>query len=158
MHSQKIVFGMLHKSSYQIEVRRHRLLLSIELDTTVGSAEYVFVMVNVASRLAGRGFTFLLSNTQEGPRVHCWATARSWQGEDGRVLLLCRAGCSTGAVVETLGLKMRDLFSSGGQGGGEGDAVSDPPLTSPSCTLEAYAGVKDLPVDFWRTILANHPA
>jgi len=41
------------------------------------------------------------------------------EGEDGRVLLLCRAGCSTEEVVEALGLKMRDLFSSGGHGGGE---------------------------------------
>jgi len=77
---------MLHKSSYQIEVRRHRLLLSIELDTTGGSAEYVFVMVNVASRLAaGRRFTFLLSNTQEGPRVHCWATAHGEKLHSARV-------------------------------------------------------------------------
>jgi hypothetical protein len=39
------------------------------------------------------------------------------EGEDGRVLLLCRAGCSTEEVVEALGLKMCDLFSSGGHGG-----------------------------------------
>ena len=48
------------------------------------------------------------------------------EGEDGRVLLLCRAGCSTEEVVEALGLTMRDLFSSGGHGGGVGGAVSDP--------------------------------
>ena len=51
------------------------------------------------------------------------------EGEDGRVLLLCRAGCSTEEVVEALGLTMRDLFSSGGHGGRVGGAVSDPPLT-----------------------------
>ncbi len=75
------------------------------------------------------------------------------EGEDGRVLLLCRAGCSTEEVVETLGLKMRDLFSSGGHGGGEGGAILDPRPTPPStCTLEAYAGVKSLPVEFLRSL------
>ena len=73
------------------------------------------------------------------------------EGEDGRVLLLCRAGCSTEEVVETLGLKMRDLFSSGGQSGGEGRAISDPRPTPPSCTLEAYAGAKRLPVEFLKS-------
>lgn len=32
------------------------------------------------------------------------------EGEDGRVLLNCRAGCETSAVVESLGLNMTDLF------------------------------------------------
>jgi hypothetical protein len=74
------------------------------------------------------------------------------EGEDGRVLLLCRAGCSTEEIVETLGLKMRDLFSSGGQSGGEGRAISDPRPTPPSCTLEAYAGAKRLPVEFLKSL------
>jgi hypothetical protein len=79
------------------------------------------------------------------------------KGEDGRVLLLCRAGCSTQEVVEALGLKMRDLFSSNvsanGHGGGEGSAVPDPPPTPPpSCTLEAYAEAKRLPVEFLRSL------
>jgi hypothetical protein len=70
------------------------------------------------------------------------------EGEDGRVLLLCRAGCATEEVVEVLGLKMRDLFCSNGHSGGEGSAISDPRPTPPSCTLEAYAGAKRLPVEF----------
>jgi hypothetical protein len=79
------------------------------------------------------------------------------EGEDGRVLLLCRAGCSTQEVVEALGLKMRDLFSSNvsanGHGGGEGSAVPDPhPTPPPSCTLEAYAEAKRLPVKFLRSL------
>ena len=75
------------------------------------------------------------------------------EGEDGRVLLLCRAGCSTEEVVEALGLKMRDLFSSGGRGGGVGGAVSDrlrdhrPPAPSKP-TPEA----KRLPVEFLRSL------
>jgi hypothetical protein len=74
------------------------------------------------------------------------------EGEDGRVLLLCRAGCSTQEVVGALGLKMRDLFSSGGHGGRVGGAVSDPRPTPPSCTLEAYAEAKRLPVGFLRSL------
>lgn len=75
------------------------------------------------------------------------------EGEDGRVLLLCRAGCSTEEVVETLGLTMRDLFSSGGHGGGVGGAVSDPRQTPPpSCTLKAYAEAKRLPVKFLKSL------
>jgi len=35
------------------------------------------------------------------------------QGEDGRVLLHCHAGCKTEAVLEALGLSMRDLSPSG---------------------------------------------
>ena len=31
-------------------------------------------------------------------------------GDDGRVLLHCHAGCSTGAVVESRGLEAKDLF------------------------------------------------
>ena len=32
-------------------------------------------------------------------------------GEDGRVLVYCHAGCDTGSVVESVGLRMADLFS-----------------------------------------------
>jgi hypothetical protein len=72
------------------------------------------------------------------------------EGEDGRVLLLCRAGCSTDEVVEALGLKMRDLFSLGGE---EADTVSDLRSTPPSsCTLEAYARAKRVPVDFLKSL------
>jgi len=75
------------------------------------------------------------------------------EGEDGRVLLLCHAGCATEEVVETLGLKIRDLFSSNGHGGREGSAVSDPrPATPSSCTLEAYATAKRLPVEFLKSL------
>ena len=33
---------------------------------------------------------------------------------DGRILVHCHAGCTAQAVVESLGLKMRDLFEDGG--------------------------------------------
>ncbi len=74
------------------------------------------------------------------------------EGEDGRALLLCRAGCSTEEVIDALGLKMRDLFSSNGHGGGEGSAVSDRRPTPPSCTLEAYPEAKRLLVEFLKSI------
>jgi hypothetical protein len=75
------------------------------------------------------------------------------EGEDGRALLLCRAGCSTDEVVEALGLKMRDLFSSNDLDWEEADTVSDPRFTSrSSCTLEAYARAKRLPVDFLKSL------
>lgn len=35
------------------------------------------------------------------------------QGEDGRILVCCQAGCSTEAVVREMGLSMRDLFPDG---------------------------------------------
>ncbi len=35
------------------------------------------------------------------------------EGDDGRVLLHCYAGCDTRAVVESAGLKMADLFPEG---------------------------------------------
>ena len=38
--------------------------------------------------------------------------------EDGRVLLRCHAGCTSDAVVEALGLTMRDLFRQPDQGSG----------------------------------------
>ena len=38
-------------------------------------------------------------------------------GDDGRVLIKCHAGCPTDAVVEALGLKMRDLFPAKSQQG-----------------------------------------
>ncbi len=32
------------------------------------------------------------------------------EGEDGRLLLHCHAGCTTGAVVASIGLKLSDLY------------------------------------------------
>ena len=35
------------------------------------------------------------------------------EGEDGRALLVCRAGCENTDIVTALGLEMRDLFEQG---------------------------------------------
>jgi hypothetical protein len=71
------------------------------------------------------------------------------EGEDGRALLKCFAGCETEDVVAALGLEMRDLFEQ--RNGHEKELRSTPPKTTATvqpCTLENYAAVKGLPVEF----------
>jgi|SRR5215212_1157115 len=48
------------------------------------------------------------------------------EGDDGRVLLKCRAGCATTAVVEALGLSMADLFPTSPNGNGHENLVTRP--------------------------------
>lgn len=77
------------------------------------------------------------------------------EGDDGRALVICRAGCETGEVVEALGLTMRDLFARNGhpgRGGGEEDLSSRNGATARPCTLESYAEVKKLPAGFLRRL------
>jgi hypothetical protein len=71
------------------------------------------------------------------------------EGDDGRALVRCHAGCETQAVVSAWGLVMDDLFErrDGHSGGG--------PCTSPKtastrqpATLKNYAAYVGLPVDF----------
>jgi hypothetical protein len=74
------------------------------------------------------------------------------EGEDGRALVICRAGCDTEQVVGALGLTMRDLFAEGGHPGrGEQKEVA-PPAAAQPCTLEAYAVAKKLPAGFLRRL------
>ncbi|MBN1631069.1 MAG: AAA family ATPase [Thermoleophilia bacterium] len=44
------------------------------------------------------------------------------EGNDGRVLLCCHAGCETETILAALGLESRDLFAEGREAGGDGDA------------------------------------
>ena len=76
------------------------------------------------------------------------------QGDDGRVLLTCFAGCSPDDVVKALGLTMADLFpaSTNKEGGGgalppkrQRNSETPPPR---GCTLAQYAEAKGLPVSF----------
>ena len=68
----------------------------------------------VLDRLRGRG----LEPVASGSGYSCRCPAHEdgspslviGIGDDGRVLLHCHAGCSTGAVVESLGLEAKDLF------------------------------------------------
>lgn len=71
------------------------------------------------------------------------------EGEDGRVLIKCFAGCPVEEIVARWGLKMSALFpdTAGGQG------VANPPgqhRNTATLTLVAYAEAKNLPVPFLR--------
>jgi len=70
------------------------------------------------------------------------------QGEDGRALLRCFAGCETEDVVAALGLQMRDLFENrnGHGGGGSYTPLENGSIDQPA-TLENYAAYVDLPVE-----------
>lgn len=73
------------------------------------------------------------------------------EGDEGRVLLHCHAGCETHAIVERLGLTMGDLFPVDTK---KRPSRSCPPETratahpADGCTLEEYAAAKCLPVKF----------
>lgn len=45
------------------------------------------------------------------------------EGDDGRILLRCHAGCEAKTVVETMGLKLRDLFSTSSASDAQPEAV-----------------------------------
>jgi hypothetical protein len=74
------------------------------------------------------------------------------EGDDGRTLLVCRAGCGLEDVVEALGLEMRDLFAGGARRGEGGVILPKPAATLQPCTLETYAETKDLPVEFLKRL------
>jgi hypothetical protein len=69
------------------------------------------------------------------------------EGDDGRVLLNCHAGCETAEIIDALGLKKRDLFPRS-----KGIVVGDKSPTSAGLTLQEYATVKRLPVKFLRRL------
>lgn len=71
------------------------------------------------------------------------------EGDDGRALLKCFAGCDTESIVKALGLTMADLFEQ--RNGVRREFVSTPPkphATAQPCNLENYARLKGLPVDW----------
>ncbi len=87
------------------------------------------------------------------------------EGDDGRALVKCKAGCETEAIVAAWGLSMSDLFQSrneltGGnvarpRAGGKivsGYTPCDDAATLQRCTLEGYAEVKRLPVEYLKTL------
>jgi hypothetical protein len=71
------------------------------------------------------------------------------EGDDGRVLIKCHAGCSTEDVVSGLGLRMSDLFEHHRNGGGGRGAIllPDNAATAQPCTLQEYAHAKRLRVE-----------
>jgi len=75
------------------------------------------------------------------------------EGEDGRVLLKCFAGCATEQVVAAIGLSMTDLFERRNGtpkkgGGGSHPSENRKTVKPEGCTLAAYAENKRLPVEF----------
>src|SRR5262245_22843725 len=62
------------------------------------------------------------------------------EGEDGRVLLHCFAGCSVEQIVHALGLTLSDLFSSNG-------TTARGSSTRRRCSLQQYAAAKQLSVE-----------
>lgn len=72
------------------------------------------------------------------------------EGQHGRVLLNCFAGCKVEQIVESRGLRMHDLFTSDERAGGAGmppkEAATMQPPVSDGCTLAQYAEAKRLPV------------
>jgi hypothetical protein len=71
------------------------------------------------------------------------------EGDDGRVLIKCHAGCSTEDVVSSIGLRMSDLFEHHRNGGAGRGALVPPgnPATAQPCTLLEYAYAKRLRVE-----------
>ena len=76
-----------------------------------------------------------------------------------RVLINCHAGCETQDVVNALGLSFSELFDENGGRGGVSSVSPDRRAwvhrsgdEPTGCTLERYAKVKRLPVEFLRTI------
>src|SRR5580765_8743873 len=66
------------------------------------------------------------------------------EGEDGRVLLKCHAGCSTKEIVAALSLDMKDLFLRGHT------KHREKARDRAGLTVEEYAEAKRLPVKFLR--------
>ena len=80
------------------------------------------------------------------------------EGEDGRALLKCFAGFTPENITGALGLQMSDLFErrNGGPARGRRRSTGSPitPTTTQpsSCTFEAYAEAKGLPVEFLKRL------
>jgi hypothetical protein len=70
------------------------------------------------------------------------------EGEDGRALLKCFAGCETEEIVAALDLEMKDLFERrNGHGGGGPYTPPENESTDQPATLENYAAYVGLPVE-----------
>jgi hypothetical protein len=76
------------------------------------------------------------------------------EGDDGRVLLKCHAGCSAEEVVRALGLEFRDLFAGGGglRYPRATPATAQQSSDARGCTLFDYASAKGFPVAFLESL------
>ena len=79
------------------------------------------------------------------------------EGDDGRVLLHCFAGCEVEEIVAALGLTMSDLFPAENSGRHQGGGGPNPKVNSATpqhlgCTLSDYAEAKHLSIEFLRKL------
>jgi hypothetical protein len=89
------------------------------------------------------------------------------EGDDGRALIKCFAGCEFEEIVAALDLKPQDLFTEGDDGGGGGGVYplgnTSPGPQVPSSdssdgadeagvTLESYAGYTGVPITFLKSL------
>jgi len=76
------------------------------------------------------------------------------EGDDGRVLVKCHAGCTVEEIVATLGLGLRDLFPEGPGARYPRTTPATVQQSSPGrgCTLAEYAQAKGLPVPFLESL------
>jgi hypothetical protein len=75
------------------------------------------------------------------------------EGEDGRALLKCFAGCETEEILAALGLEMIDLFDHRNDHRGGGSYTSQKTTsTDQPATLENYAAYVGLPVEFLKAL------
>jgi hypothetical protein len=75
------------------------------------------------------------------------------EGDDGRALVRCKAGCETEAIVSAWGLTMADLFEPTDSHEKKSSVI--PPKTTATvqpCNVENYAALKRLPVEFLKSL------
>lgn len=121
----------------------------------------------------GKGWTCLCPGHED--RQNSLSVA---QGDDGRWLLKCHAGCDLDSIVAALGMKVSDIFNEGGGTNGGGKkriSASEPkkgkkirsitdadarhqsasvhqPNSTPGLDLANYSEAKKLPIEFLRQI------
>lgn len=74
------------------------------------------------------------------------------EGQDGRVLLKCFAGCDVGQIVQAVGLSMSNLFPDRTERGRYPQRQQDNRATVEGCTLAQYSAAKQLPVEFLHSL------
>jgi hypothetical protein len=73
------------------------------------------------------------------------------EGNDGRVLLYCHAGCTVAQIAASLRISMRDLFVQKKRGKVKKNRKNRKEL-SPGLTLEQYSNAKQLPIKFLKKL------
>ena len=158
------------------ETRPRSSILKVSADCTGRSAVTVDEFLSRLERVRQTGAGWIA----RCPATRTDASLSIGEGDDGRVLVKCHAGCMPEEIVAALGLRMADLFADtrttpretratvqrspanphsstdsgvAGQDGEAGVAPLQPDQEGlRACTLEAYAEAKGLPVDFLRSL------